>query len=169
MNHQDLAIEFLPSSGIFLYLKIIFIIFFIFSFVGIIILLLKNSWLKRRILEDWTEFFTYNPFGVKKTFKQWQKVVKRLEVANEAECKLAVIESDSLLDDVLEKAGYSGETIGERLKQVDSAVLPNIENVWQAHKIRNNIVHDPDYRLTLEQAKKTVAIYEQALRDLEMF
>lgn len=169
MNPLNLTIEFLPSLRIFFYLKIIFIIFAIFSVIGIVLLLLKNSWLKRRFLEDWTEFFTYRPFGVKKTFKQWQKITKRLEAANEAECKLAVIEADSLLDEVLKKAGYSGETTGERLKQMDSTVLPNIEDVWQAHKIRNNVVHDPDYRLILDQAKKTLAIYEQALRDLEMF
>lgn len=65
--------------------------------------------------------------------------------------------------------GYSGEAIGEKLKQLDSATLPNIEQVWKAHKIRNNIVHDPDYQLTLAEARKAIEVYEKVLRDLEVF
>lgn len=156
-------------DGFFLYLKIIFIALALIILGFIIVLLLKTTWLKRRFLEDWTEFFIYRPFGVKKTFKQWAKISKRLETAREAEYKLALIEADSLLNDNLTKIGYKGESIGEILKQLDSDILPNIDQVWEAHKTRNNVVHDPDYRLTLEEAKKVIAVYEQALRDLEMF
>ena len=169
MNDLIVFITSPKTEGIFLYLKIIFIIITLVFFGSIIFLLLKNSWLKRRLLEDLIEITTYRPFGVKKTFKQWAKISKRLEAGKEAEYKLAIIEVDSLLNDVLEKIGYKGETIGERLKQLDSTTLPNIEELWQAHKTRNNVVHDPDYHLTLDQAKKTIAIYEKTLRDLEMF
>ena len=131
-------------------IKIIFIGISLVFVLTIIILLIKSTWLKRRVLEDLIEVTTYRPYGVKKTFKQW-----------------AVI--DSLLNSVLQKMGFSGETIGERLKQLKSDILPNIDQVWEAHKIRNNVVHDPDYKLTLDQAKQTVAIYEKALRDLEAF
>ncbi len=154
---------------IFVYLKIIFIIFALIFLGSIIILLFKNTWLKRRFLEDITEFFTYRPFGVKRIFKQWAKIIKRLETGREGECKLAIIEADSLFNDILKEMGYGGETTSEKLKQLDSVTLPNIEQIWEAHRTRNNVVHDPDYHLTLEQAKKTMGIYEQALRDLEMF
>ena len=156
-------------GGIFLYLKIIFIILALVVLGSIIILLLKSTWLKRRFLEDMVEIIVYRPFGVKRTFKQWAKINKRLETGKEAECKLAVIEADSLLNDVLRKMGYSGETMGEKLKQLDSTTLPNIDQIWEAHKSRNNVVHDPDYKLTLDQAKKILGIYEKTLRDLEMF
>jgi len=163
-------ILFFIISPVFLfYLKVIFIIFALIFAGGIITLLFKNTWLKRRILEDLVEFAVYRPFGVKRTFKQWAKITKRLETGKEAECKLAVIEADSLLNDIFKKMGYSGETIGEILKQLDSTTLPNIEQIWEAHKIRNNVVHDPDYRFTLDEAKKTLGIFEKALRDLEMF
>lgn len=150
-------------------LKIIFIILSLLFIVGIIFLLLKNSWLKFRFLESFTEFFIYRPFGVKRTFKQWLKITKRLETGREADYKLALLEADNLLDEILNKIGYKGESLGEKLKQLDPGTLPNLEEVWQAHKVRNNIVHDPDYRLSLEKAKKVMGIYEQALRDLEMF
>ncbi|MBZ9577794.1 hypothetical protein KJA13_02015 [Patescibacteria group bacterium] len=157
------------SSVFLFYLKIIFVILALIFVGSIIALLFKNTWLKRRILEDLVEFVVYRPFGVKRTFKRWAKITKRLETGKEAECKLAVIEADSLLNDIFKKMGYSGETIGEILKQLDSTTLPNIEQIWEAHKIRNNVVHDPDYHFTLDEAKKTLIIYEKALRDLEMF
>jgi len=153
----------------FLYLKIIFIILALIFLGSITILLLKSTWLKRRLLEDLVEIVVYRPFGVKRTFKQWAKISKRLEAGKEAECKLAIIEADGLLNDIFKKMGYGGETMGEILKQLDSAVLPDIDQIWEAHKTRNNVVHDPDYKLTLDQAKKVLGIYEKALRDLEMF
>ncbi len=155
--------------GFLLYLRIIFIVISSFFLLSIIILLLRSSWMKDRYLEALTEFVTYRPFGVKETFKQWNKIVKRLETDREAEYKLAVIEADGLLESVLERMGYKGDNFVQRLEQIDPSVLPNLEEVWKAHKTRNNIVHDPDYRLILAQAKTMLEIYEKALRDLEMF
>jgi len=159
----------ITSPTFIFYLKIIFIVIGALFLFGIIFLLLKNSWLKRRFLEDWTEFFIYRPFGVKKTFKQWAKVLKRLETGKEADYKLAVIEADGLLNDILKKMGYKGETMAKILEQLDATILPNIEQIWKVHKIRNNVVHDPDYELSLEQARKILGIYEKTFRTLEMF
>jgi len=162
-------LSFIISPTFLFYLKVAFIVIGALFLFGIIFLLSRNSWLKRRFLEDWTEFFIYRPFGVKKTFKQWAKVLKRLETGKEADYKLAVIEADSLLNDILKKMGYKGETMAKILEQLDATILPNMEQIWKVHKIRNNVVHDPDYELSLEQARKILGIYEKTFRTLEMF
>ena len=162
-------LSFITSPTFLFYLKVAFIVIGALFLFGIIFLLSRNSWLKRRFLEDWTEFFIYRPFGVKKTFKQWAKVLKRLETGKEADYKLAVIEADSLLNDILKKMGYKGETMAKILEQLDATILPNMEQIWKVHKIRNNVVHDPDYELSLEQARKILGIYEKTFRTLEMF
>ena len=159
----------ITSPTFLFYLKIAFIVIGAFFLLSTILLLLKNSWLKRRFLENWTEFLVYRPFGVKKTFKQWAKVLKRLDTGKEADYKLAVIEADGLLNDILKKMGYEGETMAKILEQLDANILPNIEQIWKVHKIRNNVVHDPDYELNLEQARKILGIYEKSFRTLEMF
>ena len=159
----------ITSPTFLFYLKIVFIVIGALFLLGVIFLLLKNTWLKRRFLEDWTEFLIYRPFGVKKTFKQWARVLKRLDTGKEPDYKLAVIEADGLLNDILKKMGYEGETMAKILEQLDATVLPNIEEIWKVHKIRNNIVHDPDYELNLEQARKILGIYEKSFRTLEMF
>jgi len=151
----------------FLIVKIIFIIFSLFFFGFIIFALVKTLWLKRLLLWDLQEFFTSRPYGVKKIDKQWLKTKGRLDTGLEGEYKLAIIEADLLLDDILKKMGYGGETLGERLNKLTIVSLPNLETVKEAHKSRNNIVHDPDYRLPLDEARRTIEAYERALTDLQ--
>lgn len=163
-------IQFITSpsfSGWFLILKIIFIIFALLLFAFIIFALIRTTWLKRILLWDLSEILTYRPHGARKIVKQWAKITARLETGMESEAKLAVIEADSMLDDTLKRMGYGGETLGDRLKKLTSATIPNIAEVEEAHKTRNNIVHDPDYRLSLDEARKIIAIYEKALTDLQ--
>ena len=159
--------SFILSPVLLFYIKTLFIILGFTFLIWTILLLLKNSWLKRRFLENWVEFFAYRPFGVKKTFKQWAKITKRLETGKEAECKLAVIEADKILDDSLKRLDYHGEDMGERLKQVKSDQLANIDELWQAHKVRNRIAHEPDFRLTQAQARRAIEIYQRAMQDLK--
>ena len=156
-----------PLFGWLFVLKILCIIVSLI-FLGVIIFsLIKTTWLKRMIIWDAQEFLTYRPFGVSKVVGQWQEIKKRLETGIEPEAKLAIIEADKILDDTLNRMGFGGLTLGERLERLTAASLPNIEEVKQAHKIRNNIIHDPTYRLDLEEAKKVIAIYEKALTDLQ--
>jgi len=150
------------------FLKILFIIFSLISLGFIIFFLLKSSWLKYFVIYDLFEFLTYQSYKSKVITKQWKKIKKRLETDLEAEYKLALIEADSLLDEVFKKKGFEGDTLAEKLKKINIDILPNLEEIWQAHKIRNNIVHDPDYQLSFDEAKRTISIYEKALIDLEV-
>lgn len=152
-----------------LILKTLFITVALILFGFIIFVLAKTSWLKRLIIWDLVEFFSFRPYGVRKVVKAWAKITSRLETGLEAEYKLAVIEADSILDNILKRIGFGGVTLGERLERLTVATLPNLKQILEAHKIRNNIVHDPDYRLTLDEARRMSGIYEQALRDLQAF
>ena len=154
-------------TGWLLIIKILFIIFTLLLLGFIIFALLKTTWLKKLIIWDWLEFLTYRPFGLRKIEKEWQKIKRRLETEMESEWKLAVIEADKIMDDILNRMGFGGKSLGERLGKLTAVSLPNIEEVKEAHKIRNNIIHDPTYRLSLEEAKRVIAIYEKALTDLQ--
>lgn len=154
-------------TGWLLILKIIFIVFSLILLGFIIFALAKTTWLKRLILQDWQEFLTYRPFGLGKIEKEWQKIKARLEAETESEWKLAIIEADKIMDDILNRMGFGGVSLGKRLTKLTTASLPNIEEVKEAHKIRNNIVHDPTYRLSLEEGKRVIGIYEKALTDLQ--
>lgn len=168
--NTDSIISYLVSPAIqkMLLIPKIIVLFFWFSLLGFVIyLLLTTNWLRFRFLESLMEFFTYKPYGVKKLDKTWKKVIARLETMNESEYKLAVIEADDLLETILKKMGYPGKDLESRLKNLTSATISNIDQVFTAHKTRDDIVHDPDYRLDVEQTRKILEIYERAFRNLQ--
>lgn len=150
-------------------IRIVFLVVSLLLLGGTIFCLLKSQWLKLTYIQDAIEFLTYRPFGVKKITKTWIKILARLETAAESEYKLAVIEADEMLHSVLKRMGYAGKNFEEKLQKLTSATLSNIDQIYEAHKIRNNIVYDPDYQLSLDEAKNTLKIFEQAFQDLQMF
>src|SRR4030043_427964 len=156
-------------DALLFYLKILFIVFGVFAIGFIIFALFKSSWLRVYVLYDAAEFFRYKPFGIKRMEKDWRKILIRLDTGLESEYKLTVIEADNTMNDVLKKMGYAGASLGESLDKLTPVTLPNIEELKEAHQIRNNIVHDPNYKLTLDETKKALAIYEKALRSLDAF
>lgn len=80
--------------------------------------------------------------------------------------KIAVIEADKLLDNVLKSLLIPGETMGERLKMA-AYKYPRIKDIWPAHKIRNQLVHETSFELQGE-AGWVLDDYEQALRLLRV-
>jgi hypothetical protein len=136
---------------------------------GIIFSLSKSHYLQWRFLEDASEFLTFRPSGVRKLAKAWNKIKARLDTGLESEYKLAVIEADGLMDDVLRRMSYKGENLEERLKNLTSATLSNIDNLKDAHRSRTNVLHNPDQQLSLSEAKKILAVYRRALEDIQAF
>ncbi len=70
------------------------------------------------------------------------------------------------MDDVLRKAGFPGDMLGERLMNIQDGQLTTLDGLWEAHKIRNRLVHDTDYFLRYSEAKRAIEAYEQTLKEL---
>lgn len=128
----------------------------------------KTSWKRFVLLFDATEFFTYRAYGTGNLSNRWKNIIRRLETASEEEYKLAVIEADTMLDASLKRIGFTGETLADRLGKVNVAIVPNLPEVREANRIRNNIVHDPSYRLTLSEAKRIIEIYQVTFQNLDL-
>lgn len=72
-----------------------------------------------------------------------QEIEKLLESENPLELRHAVFEADKLVDWILKKRGYSGQTFADRLRSAGKKIPGGIyENIWQGHKVRNQIAHD---------------------------
>jgi hypothetical protein len=134
----------------------------------IIFTVLNTHYFQWLFFQDAAEFLTRRPFGAKRMARNWKKIIRRLESGSESEYKLAIIEADQMLSSALKRMGYEGPTLEERLDKLTSATLPNIEDLYNAHKLRDSIVHDPDYVLTLEEAKKTLEAFEKSFIDLQL-
>lgn len=150
-----------------LLVKILFLLISLFLSGFIIWLLRKTEWLKYWFGQDLVEFRSFKAFEAVSFVKRWERIKRRLRKDWEPELKLSIIEADQLLDDLLKRMGYTGESLGERLKKLNSNILPNIDEIFKAHKIRNNVIHDPDYKLSLSKTKEVIKIYEETFQNLE--
>ncbi len=171
-NFPEILISFLlspPPSEWLLIAKIVFIAVSLFLAGVIVFGLLKSSWPKLYFLDNAIEFLNYKPVGVKKIEKDWRKIMAKLNTGLESEYKLAIIETDNMANEILKRMEFEGETLGEKLDKLNPVVISNIEELREAHKIRNNIIHDPNYKLSLDETKKMLEIYERAFRDLNIF
>lgn len=156
-------------TGWLLVVKIVFLCFSSFFFGYILWGLFKTSWLKKIFLLDLQEFLTFKPIEREKAISQWAKIKKRLESNLEPEIKLAVIEADSLVEEALKNSGYSNGNFEAILNRLPPDFPVKIEQIRQAHKIRDNIVYDPNYKLELNEAKEVLKVYEEVLKGLDFF
>ncbi|MDP3792128.1 MAG: hypothetical protein Q8Q89_00120 [bacterium] len=97
---------------------------------------------------------------------RWGEIVRHFESVKEAEWKFAIIEADKLVDDLLKQGGYLGDTMGERLMNIEKGQLLSLQGLWEAHKIRNKLVHDTNYFLRYTEARQAIKFYEEALKEL---
>ena len=154
-------------SGWLLVLKYLFLFFGFFLFGYTIWGTFKTSFLKRAILIDLKEFLTYKPFYAKKFSPRWKKIEERLKSKNEADLKLAVLEADELLGKVMDEIGYQGKDLNEKLERISEEIISNLKELKEVRKVRDDIVEDPTFRLTEEEAKRVLKVYEKALKDLQ--
>ena len=78
---------------------------------------------------------------------------------------LSVLNADKLMDKALIDRGFKGKTTGERMKNAASS-FSDRNGIWNAHKLRNKIAHEPDACLTYDQARYSLASFRKALKDL---
>ncbi|EKE16515.1 MAG: hypothetical protein ACD_11C00004G0013 [uncultured bacterium] len=99
--------------------------------------------------------------------KKWDKVVSRMKTGSISQFKVAILEADMIVDDILGKIGYKGNNMTERLAQVNPNQLDYLEELQKAHEVRNKIVHEESFVLDETVAKETLETYEKFLRYLE--
>ena len=101
--------------------------------------------------------------------EQWEQVVLHMNSVNSADWRLAIIEADVMLDNLLRASGYHGETTGDMLKAVEKSDFTTIEDAWEAHKIRNRIAHSgSSFPLNEREAKRTIVFYENVFKEFNI-
>ena len=98
--------------------------------------------------------------------ERWQNIVKKFNPTSQDSRHLAIIEADSLVDEVLKQLGFGGEHMADRLSRLNPQEVPSIERVWRAHRLRNDIVHGPNYVASPESTQDALRDYESFLREI---
>lgn len=152
-----------------LWVKIPFFLVIALFIIVIILSVTRTPYFRLSMYGDAMEVITYRPFGFPKMKQQWRKIMRRLDTGSEPEYKLAIIESDTLLDEMLKKMRLAGETMDDRLQAITPLMLPNVEDLKNAHQVRNNIVYNPDYRLNLQETRRVLEVYQKTFENLDLF
>lgn len=143
-----------------------FLVFFITVSLLILLIYLRIRW---RENSDFHTEFNKNHFIKPRVEdvrnERWTTVEKLFISSNEADWRLAIIEADAMLEDLLIHMGFEGESVSERLKQAQPQSFPMLDYAWQAHRIRNRIAHDGlNYHLTQSDAWRVYKMFEGVFR-----
>lgn len=174
---------YLISKGIFILLSFILTI-------GIIWLIIKISNFRQKLnIQDASQINSLKNIAEKKSVlvrnniekpistlnqtselvkSKWEEIMVKINSESEEDWKMSIIKADTLLDTILKRKGYYGETIKERLNVIKNENILNLNDIWEAHKIRNEIVHNTEFSLTKKDVLKFLKIYKKALEDLKV-
>lgn len=98
--------------------------------------------------------------------RRWRDVEEHVQSNNPNDWKLAIIEADVMLEQMLEEAGFAGTTIADRLRSASSRSFVTIDDAWQAHRVRNQIAHGgTDFVLTQKMAQTTIVQYRKVFEE----
>lgn len=98
--------------------------------------------------------------------RRWREVEEHVQSDNPNDWKLAIIEADVMLEQMLEEAGFAGTTIADRMRSASTRSFATLDDAWQAHRVRNQIAHGgTDFVLTQKMAQATIIQYRKVFME----
>jgi hypothetical protein len=99
---------------------------------------------------------------------RWQDVQTHAASERSNDWKLAIIEADILLDELLNTLGYAGNTIGEKLKSVSPNSFQTVNQAWRAHNVRNRVAHEgANFELSKKEAQEVITQYKMVFDEFD--
>ncbi len=96
---------------------------------------------------------------------KWMTIEQALRRDDPSSHVLCVLNADKLLDQALKERGTTGETMGERMKN-EKTTWSNANAVWSAHKLRNQIAHEADAKVSYDDTRRALSAFKQGLKDI---
>jgi len=169
LNNLGQGIMAFYNSPAFLFLKMLIGIYVLIVLADIILLIIQRgpaaNYRKMRYGEDMPSDLVSKR---DKTKERWEKIKKRLESDNVSAYKVAIIEADAMIDELLKKMGYKGATMGERLANIPEGQVAELAEIKEAHEIRNRVIHEEDFKVDRELAHEVLKKYAHILHHFEV-
>jgi hypothetical protein len=97
---------------------------------------------------------------------RWERITKQIHSDNENDWRQAIIEADLILEEIVTRAGYVGDTLGEKMRGIEKSDFTTIDEAWRAHKVRNQIAHaGSNFRLNHREALETIGLYQKVFEE----
>ncbi len=154
------------SPGVFA-LKIFSVVLSLLMLYFIIKLLIKSEIIKHQLTKINT-FLLTTKYEQRRILKSWKKVINLIHSGDENSYKKAILAADKLLDEILERSGWVGDDLGDKISQIKTVQMPDIDKLMASHKIAEKIQEDHDFKITYEETIKALTIYEKLFRDFTL-
>ncbi|KKS77563.1 MAG: hypothetical protein UV64_C0006G0018 [Parcubacteria group bacterium GW2011_GWC1_43_11b] len=151
-----------------LWFKIISTIISLFLLVGVSFFLSKFFDLRREEREDIFNAIAEAGTAIEeKKNARWEKILSHVHSEAPAEWKLAIIEADKMLEELVDTLPFEGENLGEKLRQIERSDFITLDEAWEAHKVRNRIAHEAGFELSHHEAKRVIGLFEKVFREFD--
>lgn len=103
---------------------------------------------------------------VPRTHQRWNRILEHAKSDDEHQWRLAILECDIMLNELLDLQGYKGETIAEKMKQVSRTQFNSIDDAWEAHKVRNKVAHEGvEYHISERDKNHVINLYQRVFKE----
>ena len=170
MSIEDIYLFFLSQTwqNVVAILRPVCLLAIVIFLLTILWVFAKSRWLYWYVIWDSQDFVEGTPVPFqKKAQEAWNNIKKKLLSKKESDWKLAIIEGEKIVEDVLFKMGYQGKNIKGKLEFATKAQIPNLESLSAAAEIYENVFSSPDYRITREKAIEVIKAFEEFLKYFE--
>lgn len=98
--------------------------------------------------------------------KRWDQVLQHVSSESPNDWRQAIIEADTILEDIVARSGYPGETLGEKMRGIEKGDFKTLDEAWEAHKVRNRIAHDgSQFPLSKREALRVIDLYKKVFEE----
>jgi len=134
---------------------------------GIVYITTKVNYFNGKI-EDYMDLFGVGNLTKRKSLKGWQQIKKRISSPAQQDWKLAVLEADQIMNEILKMAGYLGHDLGKKLEVLTKENLSNLDEIKSAHSLSDKIMRDPAMELKKEDAIIALKSFKKAFIELNL-
>ncbi|MEK7098303.1 MAG: hypothetical protein AAB908_00215 [Patescibacteria group bacterium] len=100
------------------------------------------------------------------THLRWNRILEHAQSEDEHKWRLAILECDIMLNELLDLQGFKGETIAEKMKQVSRTRFNSIDDAWEAHKVRNKVAHEGvEYHISERDKNHVINLYQRVFKE----
>jgi hypothetical protein len=134
---------------------------------GIIYIIIKTNYFDLKT-EEYMDILGVGNLTRRRSLKGWEQIRKRILSSEQQDWKIAILEADKILDEILKMSGYIGSNLDDRLELIKQENLKVLEEIKNAHNVAKQIVEDPVMELTKEDAIISLKSYKKAFIELNL-
>jgi len=158
MDNTTIVSFYETARMVFIFLDVFFLVFFIF--------LIVKAW---RFVPRYNEASTSErvyTLGNVVLQERWESIIGRSKINSAESIRLAILDADNMVDELLSRMSLKGENMADRLENLSVDDFGSLSRLSSAHRIRNRIVHEPGFTISQEEAQKVIADYGSFLKEI---